>query len=168
MSKKLLWTGFLTTSLIGIGFLIGMFGGALNPPANAGEKLPRINVSTLKPGEILTHDAGYESRWDFRYIVYKNYDSEITVFGVPLRDGLVDMPDLKWWRWGPTCKDFGPSMSNGKVVPNSQFKCHDSELNEWFAKENVWDINGNNLGTSTEDMEKIKFKIKGRDLVPHM
>ncbi|WNZ56553.1 hypothetical protein QT397_04085 [Microbulbifer sp. MKSA007] len=166
--KKLLWFSLFAVSLIGVGFILGMFGSALKPPANAGELSPSIDIADLEPGEILTRDVHYERARDIRYIIYKNYESEFIVFSVPLRDGMVDMPDLKWWRWGPECRNFGPTMKNGKVVPQSQFKCHDHELNTWFAKENVWDLDGNNLGKYTEDMERVKFSIKGFDLILHM
>ncbi|USD21709.1 hypothetical protein MJO52_00780 [Microbulbifer variabilis] len=168
--KKLLWFSLLTVSLIGIGFLLGMFGSALKPPANAGELSPSIDIADLEPGEILTRDVNYDAggKWGFRYIIYKNYESEITVFGVPLREGMVNMPDITWWRWGTECRNFGPTMKNGKVVPQSQFKCHDHELNTWFAKENVWDLEGNNLGKYTEDMERVRFSIKGFELILHM
>ncbi|GAB2191634.1 hypothetical protein MAH1_32420 [Sessilibacter sp. MAH1] len=165
MRKKLLWSAVLIISFVGIGFLLSLFGGALNPPANAGENLPRINISALEPGGIITQDAGYEGWWNVRYIIFKNYNSEISVFVVPLREGLVDMPDLRWWRRGPKCKNFGPTIFNGKVVPNSHFKCHDPELNEWLATENVWSLDGTNLGTLTDDMKKVKFKIKGNDIL---
>ncbi len=77
------------------------------------------------------------------------------------------MPDLKWWQWGVLCSNFGPSIIDGKVDPASRFKCQDPEQHEWWDQENVWDINGANLGRMTEDMEKIKFTIEGKYLVPH-
>lgn len=168
MRKKLLWSAVLISLFVGIGFLLSLFGDALNPPANAGKDLPRINIGVLEPGDIIEQDAGYEGRWNVRYIIFKNYNSEISVFVVPLREGLVDMPDLRWWRWGSRCKNFGPTISNGKVVPSSYFKCHDPVLNEWLTTENVWSLDGTNLGTSTDDMKKVKFKIKGNDIVLYM
>ena len=140
---------------------------SMRPPVDAGKDLPRIDVSALYPGTLITYDEQREDKWSSRYIIYKDRESEITTFLVPLYEGKVRMPDLKWWRWGVLCTNFGPTIIEGMVDPSSHFKCQGPEKHEWWDKENVWDINGVNLGRMTEDMEKINFSVEGKYLVPY-
>lgn len=166
MRKKLLST---ITALFGIMALVATctpFIMSLKPAANSGENLPRIDIANMAANSIKHYDNSAQSPLGQRYIIYKNNENLITVFTVPIEQGKVLMPDLKWGRRGASCNNFNPTLKGVKVVENSHFRCQSNEESEWWRKENRWDLTGKNLGQMTEDISTIQYSLEGKYLVP--
>ena len=78
------------------------FVGSLKPSAKAEANLPRIDVSDLKNGtfKIVEHPefgvlyGGY--MWGLFF--YKGNNGAVHAWDVPIVNGHVAMPDIKWWR----------------------------------------------------------------------
>jgi hypothetical protein len=157
--KKVLWAGMLSLMIIGIGFLSVPFFSAMNPPANAGQDLPYIDISHMENGTYTYSHSEIEGWFGTSFLIIKKYNSEFIVYLVPTKNDAFVMPDLKWYRQGGFCKDFRPETIDGKIKPNGYIKCHDSDIPEWNHDEWLWTIDGRKLGKWTADMETIKFKL---------
>lgn len=154
------------------------FGRALSLPANAGEHLPRIDISGLQPGEFMYVDEGSShgslwSRWIWRFMVVRLHDGnfELFVLNAQAEDGKVVMPDGHWWRFAYACEGFGPAERPGPFAEGAQIKCHDDDIPfaEW-AELWRWNLQGHHLSRQRSlvpDMERIRFSIEaGGYLVP--
>lgn len=168
MRKKILWAAMSTMIIVGLSFYALPFFLSMAPSKRAGEDLPYINVDSIQPGDLVTHDSQGDgnSGWGTRYIVYRDYSGEFNVFWVMVRDGQVSLPDLRWWRPGPLCEDFRPEIRDGKVVENSTFRCRSPiSSGDWWSNEWKWSLEGRNLGKITDDMEVVRYSIEGNHLI---
>lgn len=146
---------------VGISLAVVPFIKSMNPSAKAGMQLPHFDVSTLTPGEyVLSRNLG-----EVKYLILKDYDSNIYVYWLPVKDNQVLMPDVHWWHWGGLCSSFGPDASNGKLLANGVIRCRDDIRPDWLSKEWRWTYDGKSLGKYTDDMERVKFTIEGRYLI---
>ena len=167
MRKKLLWIGMIATLLVGVVFAMVPFVGSLNPPANAGEGLPNINISKMAVGEFTLLDLKNKQwRYSTRYMVVRNSESEFFIYYMMRNDeGATMLPDLHWWRGGWPCKNFGPTTEAGKITDNSIMKCHDPETNN-YRPDITWKVTGEAIDHYYDDMERIeKYTIKGKYLI---
>ena len=161
----------LTTLLVGVVFALVPFVGSLNPPANAGEGLPNINISEMSVGEFRFHDVKDKNwRYSTRYMVVRNSKIEFFIYYMLRNDeGATMLPDLHWWIGGSPCNDFGPTTELGKVTANSIIKCHDTDTvtdMDSYRPDITWKVTGEAIDHYYDDMERIeKYTIKGKFLI---
>ena len=162
MSRAVLGRVTLALGAVGVCLAAIPFIGSLAPSASIEAKLPRIRVADLKPGEVVFLDAKPYGR---RVLVLKQYDQSLRVFGVPVKEGRVGMPDFHWWHPMYWCKDFGPEMTDGRFLPNSLITCHDSPLPDgaWQTYWR-WDLNGKSL-SQFEDIPQATYVSEAGDIV---
>ena len=149
-------------AIIGVSF---PFFESMKPGANAGSTLPHIHIGNLKNGSFITYKDPIKSYWEASYIILKNHDSKIHVYIVPLRNNQVMLPDVRWWRWGSLCNNFGPDMEGNIIKKNGTIQCQDKNLPESWSTEWKWSYNGKNLGSYTDDLEKPKYKVEGQYVI---
>lgn len=170
MRKKILWAMMTGVMLAGVSLCSFPFLMSMNPSEWGGNELPYVDVSLMQPGEIITYDRVGEgtNSSGVRYLIYLDYAGDFRVFLVPLSSGKVNMPDLRWWRWGHLCEDFGPEIQDSKVVEGSIFRCRSPHNGgEWFDNEWRWSLDGTNLGEQTDDMQLVDYSLEGRHLILH-
>lgn len=163
--KKVLWAGMLSLILIGIGFASFPFIASMNPPANAGQDLPYIDISHMENGTYIYSHSDFEGWFGTSFLIIKQHTGDFVVYLVPTKDDAFVMPDLKWYRQGGFCKNFRPEMVNGMIKPGGYIMCHDQDIEEWRQGEWLWTLDGRKLGKWTADMETIKFKIVGSHMI---
>lgn len=169
--RKILAICTTCLALIALGIAVTPFGLSLKPNARADAALPRIDISNLKPEEIVllehpTHGyAGRDYIWSI--ILMKLTDGSIRAWSVPTKNGNIGMPDHHWWRPFFPCKDFGPSKVDGLIDMHSHFKCHDTDIpHEWWATAWQWDLSGKAIDSSAiGDMLEITGTIEGKYFV---
>jgi hypothetical protein len=169
MRKKLLWIGMLTTLLVGVVFAMIPFFGSLNPPANAGEGLPNIDISKMHVGEFILHDVD-DQHWQYstRYMIVRKSKTEFFIYYM-LRnsEGATMLPDLRWWRAGWPCTDFGPTTEEERITDSSIVKCHDPDTDtDDYRPDITWRVTGEAIDHYYDDMERIeKYTIQGKFLI---
>lgn len=108
-------------------------------------------------------DAHMGYSWAILFLRKK--DSALEAWDIPVKNGSVGMPDLKWWRPTYECKEFGPSFVGVNINEQAPIKCHDQEIPEWWASEWQWNINGKSLGKMVEDMAPTNGTLEGKYFV---
>jgi len=82
-----------------------------------------------------------------RWYVIREAAGHIRVLGVLIKDGKVGMPDFHWWNPEFYCRDFRPTIENGRLTAASRFACHDVDPdNSWSLTHWVWDAEGRYAG----------------------
>ncbi len=155
-------TGVAALMLVGVVMALSVFLGALRMPASAGVDLPALNIARLAPGEVLRMQYGDEN-WGGEYLVIKGYDEQLRAYNVYKSHGKVVLPERTWWRWGGECENFGPEMLGAKIKPNGEIKCHDENYAD--RPELRWSLDGENLGSYTEDMTRVSYVREGGYIV---
>jgi hypothetical protein len=147
MKRKILT---FITALFGIsGFVMASvpFVASLNISERELANRPHIPIDHIGIGEsgLITFEG---KPYFMTFMVYRSLNGEVRVWRIPMHKGKVLLPDIRWGRWGMLCNDF--SLDKEKNV----FRCFDDELQQhgWVTNEMLWDLNGKNLGTYTEDM----------------
>ena len=149
------------------------FFGSLKPSEKAEANRPRIDISDLNKGtfKIVEHSKfGYlyvkhpkfgvlygDYMWGLFF--YKDNNGAVHVWDVPILNGHVAMPDMRWWVPTFECKHFGPSLTDGLVDESLPIKCHDVVHDvdpdmAWWLEQWQWSINGKNLKGMVSDMNQ--------------
>ena len=155
----------LTFSAIGFFGVTRLFGGAMGLPADAGEKLERIDVSRLAPGHFLRLNSSRHDGWS--YLVLLLHDGSFRAFVVYLDNGKVAVPDRFWG--GNTaypCESFGPALLPGAFQPDATIECRFPEpLARWTRRS--WDLQGRSLNRSAvvEDLHGIPVFLEAGGLL---
>jgi hypothetical protein len=103
-------------------------------------------------------------REDAEVMIIKDYDSVLHVYLLPLKNGLVQMPDIEWFHHFASCADFGPEIEGGQIVKGSLLECR--ALPEGVSNQEwKWSIDGKNLGKYTENMMVPNYTIDGNYVV---
>jgi hypothetical protein len=76
---------------------------------------------------------------------------------IPVKNGLVGMPDLHWWKPFHNCAQFKIIKESKKSI----ITCSDQSISDWWAGEWRWDMNGVNLGKFVDDLEPAKGIVEG-------
>jgi hypothetical protein len=127
--------------------------------ANDRARSEAVTVATgdLSAGGFRVIDTSWE-----RIYVIREPNEQILVLAVPLRDGVVSMPEFQWWRHLAPCRDFGPSTENGKITPGTRFTCRDADPDfSWAQRYWNWDSAGKALGSSDDrfdDIPRVPFE----------
>lgn len=153
------------TFFVGVAFAFYPFISYFGPAWNSGETLPHIKVSEMQAGTYRMHDDEHTGWYGTRYLIIKNFDNSFLVYWLPTYQNSIVMPDLRWYRWGGLCENFGPELVNGKIKKNGLIKCHDKEIEEYHINEWQWTLTGKKLGQWTDDMESMKSTVSGYYLI---
>lgn len=164
--KKILWTGMLSFLLVGVVLVSIPFIGSFNPPANAGEGLPHIDISELHENEYMIYDL--DDKW-WRYLtsfmIVRFQRNNYSIYYMSRNmDGATMLPDLRWRRPGWPCHDFRPSTINGKVTGESIIQCFDND--DEYRPGITWKETGESIDHSYDSMERIeKYSVEGKYLI---
>ncbi len=167
--KKLLIN--VTVVMLSLGFVLVMtpFIISLKPNLKAEALLPRIDLSDLVPGKyvIQKHPAYGNSYNGYQWgvLMYFKNDGTFKIWDVPIGNGGVGMPDMHWYRPMFSCKDFGPSLTNGLIDESMPLKCHDDDIYEWWKPHLVWDIDGKNIKGEVDNLKPTRGHIEGNNFV---
>ena len=164
MHRSALRIALAFVAVVGVVLLAIPFVLSLGPSERASATGRMIDIGDLAPGRFLTVDG-----WDKRFFILKDLTGDVRVLYVPYdaKKGVM-MPDLKWWRYGGRCRDFEPDNDSGKLIVGGHFRCHDSDVNEWWAPRWVWDFSGHHAGATDEgieDMPQLKPRLIGTNLI---
>lgn len=135
----------LAFSLVGLLGVARLFGGAMGLPANAGETLPRVDVSQLAPGHFMLLDSPSQRPEFERYLIMRRHDGRLAAFLLYQRDGLTIMPDYQWFRFAYACRAFGPAPGPGPFSVGAVIRCYDKEVPEFWRDLWHWDLEGHAL-----------------------
>jgi len=109
------------------------------------------------PGTYTQHDVGRA-----RILLVRDPGGALAAFVLPLRDGKVALPDIRWWRPAHDCADFRPATRDGTIAANSVFECHDPEVQNWSGISWRWSIDGQHIRgrheVEVEDLMPVKFE----------
>jgi hypothetical protein len=145
---------------IGLGVVLAI---ALLPKPKPRGKLPQVNIASLPPGGVLTHDTD-----SLRYFVLRPRQGDPYVLAAPLYEGAVPMPDVNWWKWVIACRDFGIDSVNGVVTNDALFRCRDTTQPEQWIGSWRWDNHGRNAplpgSTAVANLYRVQFERDGDDL----
>lgn len=151
INRKLLVIAVWVFMAFGVAFASIPFIQSMSINEKAKNNLPRFYVKDLNPTEFKFAPSRNFDAENRTYLLYRNINSEVNVWMLPLYRGKVLMPDLKWWRYGSMCEDFGTEVDENKTI----FTCLDKDIGKWEKREWRWDTNGTNLGELTEDMLRV-------------
>jgi hypothetical protein len=88
-----------------------------------------VSITNVSRGNITFVD-----RRDLRIYIIRRADDDISVLGVPIKDGAVVMPDEMWFRPYRPCQNFGPKNDHGKLLDGGDFACRDAGLTDYEGK----------------------------------
>lgn len=167
-SKKILIICTASLALIAMGIASIPLGISLKPNARAEAALARIDISELKPWELVLREhpnygkASQDYNWSILFL--KLPDKSVKAWIVPAKDGHIGMPDRHWWRPIYPCKKFSLSQKNGQINNHSLLRCHDINTQyEWLLPRWQWNLNGKAIDSSAvEDMPVAVGVIKGK------
>jgi len=164
---------FVTLSLVLLGLFLASipFIKSMQPNERVFNNLPRIDLSGIDPSEYLLlkehvlngYNGFYKVEWGV--LIIRRQSGEYDIWDIPYLDGGIGLPHINWWQIYENCKNFGPTLSNGKVLENGSIACHDEEMSEWGKREWRWSFSGENLGEWTQDLQKTKGTIERGDFV---
>ncbi|UTW46364.1 hypothetical protein KFE80_05650 [bacterium SCSIO 12696] len=161
---RVLKTGLFSIVLIGIAFIAIPFLGSLKPSQKAYADRLRVDVSHLNEGEVWISElptlGEFSSGYEFKLLFFKGVGDELQVWRVLVKDGMVFMPDIHWWRPGYLCKNFGIFASEPEVLT-----CLDKEVPEWWQKHWRWNVSGKNIEQMVDDMEPARGGVEGKYFV---
>lgn len=117
-----------------------------------------VNVADLKPGQWKSIDGRGE-----RIFVVRQPTGRMVVLGVPLRNGVVMMPDIHWWHPEYPCVDFSLSVFDGQVTSASRFQCRAlTATQDWAKGYWIWDSEGRTVGRPgnfIDDIPSIPYEM---------
>lgn len=166
MERKwwLLWvTAGLTvvgSVILGMVFLVSM-----QPTPRAEAALPRVDITGLQPGQLMTaelypHDWFDGYRWSV--LLYRQANGNVKAWELPMKAGKVGMPDLRWWRPMYLCEDFGLAPDSSGDGQAAVIQCNDTnEAVSWWKAHWRWDAEGKNLGTMVDHLIPAKGMVEG-------
>ena len=158
--RKWLVVVALAFSAVGVFGMARLFGGALGLPANAGEKLERIDVSRLQPGHFMSLKSSRHGGWS--YLVLHMHDGRFQAFVVYLYGGEVAVPDRFWGsNTAYPCEFFGPALTPGAFQPDATIECRFPEPPSGWARRS-WDLEGRSLSRDAvvEDMHRVPVHLE--------
>jgi hypothetical protein len=159
--RKWLVAVALVFSAVGVFGVARLFGGAMGLPANAGEKLERIDVSRLQPGHFMSLKSSRHGGWS--YLVLRLQDGSFRAFAVYLYgDGKLGVPERFWGgNAAYFCESFGPALIPGPFQPDATIECRfPAPPSSWTHRS--WDLQGRSLNREVvvEDMHKIPVHLE--------
>jgi len=167
--KKVLIVGVALFLIIGIGALSVPFFRSLLPSEKVISTLHRLDLTVVKKGEFkyFPHPVPLKvDNYEWAVLVYRKKDDSIKIWGIPMDNGNVGLPDLQWRKPFYDCKNFGPTLVDGVIDESLPIKCHDvKQLSEWWATEWQWDIDGKSLGSMVDSLHKTKGDLVGNEFV---
>jgi len=137
---------------------------SMNPNAKHEAALPRLDISTLKIGDVVILDIPeFGLNWGgytWAAMLFKRKNGEISAFTLPVKDGAVGLPDMYWYRPYWPCVNFGPTKVDGVIDEQQPIQCHDSrtEQNQWYQFQ--WDIEGKSKYKYAEDMWPTEGEVE--------
>lgn len=143
--RKWLVAAALAFSAVGVFGVARLFGGAMGLPANAGDTLPRVDVSQLAAGHFMLVDSPSRRPEFERYLILRRHDGQLAAFLLYRRDGLTIMPDYQWYRFAYACHAFGPAPSPGAFPADAVIRCYDEEVPEFWRELWRWNLEGHAL-----------------------
>lgn len=169
--RRMLTGVLLILSLIGLSLASLPLIQSMKPSARADAALPRIDISSLSPGEFAIFKQSHPVRFLNYYnsiLIYKRNNNEVLAWVVPVKEGKVVMPDFHWWQYPAyLCSKFGPTMINGVVDESLPIQCHDTETPKWWRDKWQWGFNGKNLNRQVDNLRRINGTIETRYFVLH-
>ena len=168
--KNALTLSTLLIIIIGIAILFIPFASSFLPSEKVVSTSPRIDLSVINKGEYKYYPnpvrPEYLKNYKWAVLVYRKYDGLIKLWDVPIKNGKVGLPDIRWFKPIYDCNDFGPTLVSGKVDESKPIKCHDTkQLSEWWANEWRWDIEGKSLGSMVSNLHKTKGYQQGKEFI---
>lgn len=152
------------TIFVGISFVGGVFVASMHPSARAKAALPRFSVEQLEVGTLKLlegPDLGDFGGYKNRLLAYKTPDGNLKVWFVPVKNGLIGLPDIRWWRPFHLCSNLSAvNQYNGIEIT-----CLDENISDWWRSEWKWDITGKNLGKWVDDLLPAQGVIEGNYFV---
>lgn len=138
------------------------FFGSLKPSARSNAELSRYDISGIPAGTLAIPDGpilgelfnGYK----LKLLVYRSNSGQITAWRVPVKNGLVGMPDLHWFKPVHACQDL-------RVIGEGESRsiaCLDQNVSDWWLNEWRWSLNGINLGSMVDDLDTAVGMVEGK------
>ncbi|MBV1775374.1 hypothetical protein KSF73_06560 [Burkholderiaceae bacterium DAT-1] len=160
MSRRALILITSLLALIALAGVISLFASSLKPSENAYATLARVSIANLQPESFayVPDPAALDHR-PADLLLIKRKDGSLSVWRVPVRDGLHVMPDIHWWRPGPVCKRFEPDFGAGTI------ECKDNDLDAWQRQTYRWRLDGKHETGQVDDMWAVNGEVAGSDFV---
>lgn len=163
--RRFLIATTFTTFIVGVVLASIPFFGSLRPNARAEAALPRFNISGIGAGDLYVMEnpifGGNYNGYEFKLLFYKDSFGQIKVWVVPVKDGLVGMPDIHWWRPIHQCQKFEVVTEGTEKV----LACLDKDISDWWSKQWKWTIKGENIEGMVDDLESAKGVIEDKYFV---
>ncbi|WP_206485846.1 hypothetical protein [Thalassotalea sp. G2M2-11] len=151
MSRQSLKLILLAVIVVGISFSFVPLIASLKPSENSLNKAPHIDLSLVQKGQTVEFSVP-----QFKVIISKHDNEQITAFAIPSKDGIYLLPEFDWQRPMLPCKSF---------IQNENYQCVDTIDKEpvWFNFME-WDKSGkyigeNKWGKEIPDLITPKYKI---------
>ncbi len=163
--RKFLVIATLSMCFLGIFLVSIVFIGSLVPSEKAIAALPRFDISELEAGKLSLLSGPtlgeYSRGYEMRLLSYKSSSGKIKVWEVPVKDGRIGMPDLRWYLPEYACANFKIVRDADKAI----IACQDQETSEWWAKQWMWTLDGNNIEGMVDNLQPARGKIEGKYFV---
>jgi hypothetical protein len=157
MYRKALSYSLLVIFIVGVVYILVPFTSSLQPSADALNKAPHLDLSSVKKGQRSEFKVPH-----FKIYISKLGNSKINAVAIPFRDGAYQLPEFNWQRPLLPCKSF---------IQDFGYQCLDVIDNKlvWYSYMK-WDNNGNYIGENKWD-KKIpnllipKYKIAAEQFI---
>jgi hypothetical protein len=163
MERRLLIYGIGGLGVLGLALAAKPFLASLNPSDRARALLLPVDVTSIRVGDVKVLD-----RDDKRIYVVHLATDEFVALWVPTKDGIVMLPDMKWWRPTWPCNDFGPDYVHDGAGSLLRFTCRDPEPAVGPRELWAWNGEGRYIGPATspvDDMPRIRFERTASQLL---
>ena len=155
--------------LFGLAILIALtsiLATSLKPNTRSYAGLPSFEIPKLHPG---THAViprplqGSVVSDRESILVYRKLDGAFRYWSVPSRNGKLLMPDAyEMWISIRECAEFGPTLVDGQADESKPFVCHDVDIDDYWAHEWQWNVEGKNIGRSRRhDLWPLQAIVEG-------
>jgi hypothetical protein len=112
----------------------------LSPSAAAEASRPSVRIPHLSLGAFgYIADPLSSDTWPSELLVIRDRTGKVTVFRIPMTDGLHALPDVHWWKAGWPCSRLEPDFATSRI------RCHDAEASDWI-RSLAWSIDGRFVG----------------------
>jgi hypothetical protein len=149
--------------LVGIALATVPFLKSLAPNDRSRSNLYSVDIADLGVGQFKVVE-----RNNTRIFVMHLAIDYFTVLSVPVKDGAVVMPDLRWWRPAGLSRDFGPDQEGGVLTEGARFTCRDVAPERWPEAAWLWNVSGRYIGPTEylmDDMPVLRHTRVGSQLM---
>ncbi len=157
MSRAALTRLVIALGVVGLIAIGAVLTQSWRPTSHARDLAVVLEAPPPSPGTYTQHDMERA-----RILLVRDTHGVLSAYVLPLRDGKVALPDIRWWRPAHDCVDFRAATADGTIDADSLFECHDQEVQNWSGIGWRWSIDGHHIRrpgeVEVEDLVPVKFE----------